>query len=150
MTSASPEHCCDGPSTLVVGVDGSDTSWRALYYAFGLARRQRTTVIAVYAVTAPVGAGVYDATIVDAAEQTNRQISDELQSAIRVLAGDYGVRTEFLSRPGDAVRTLTVIAAERHADALIIGASHALIHRLLGSKAVRAVRKRPCPVTVVP
>ena len=54
MTTATGfELGSDGPTTLVVGVDGSDTSWRALYYAFGLARRQHATVVAVFAVTTP-------------------------------------------------------------------------------------------------
>ncbi|HEY3716231.1 MAG TPA: universal stress protein [Jatrophihabitantaceae bacterium] len=150
MAKDAPERACDGPSTLVVGVDGSDTSWRALYYALGLARRQRTTVIAVHAAAVPTAVGGYDAIVVGAVETTNLQISDELQPAIRALASDYGVRSEFISRAGDPISTLTAIATERHADALIIGASHALIHRLLGSKATRAVRKCPCPVTVVP
>ena len=93
---------------------------------------------------------MYDATIVGAVEQTSLQICDELQPAIHALAIDYGVRTEFVSLAGDPVNALTAIATERHADALIIGASHALIHRIVGSKATRAVRRCPCPVTVVP
>ena len=51
---------CDGPTTLVVGVDGSDTATRALYYALGLARRQHSSVIAVYATTTRAG---YDAAL---------------------------------------------------------------------------------------
>src|ERR1700689_4204398 len=39
---------CDGPTTIVVGVDGSDTATRALYYALGLARRHHCSVIALY------------------------------------------------------------------------------------------------------
>lgn len=47
------EVSCDEPTTLVVGVDGSDTATRALYCALGLARRQHCSVIAVYAMTTP-------------------------------------------------------------------------------------------------
>jgi nucleotide-binding universal stress UspA family protein len=104
----------------------------------------------VYAATVPIGVGGQDAVIVGAVEEAKLQISDELQPAVHTLASDYGVRTEFISRSGDPVSTLTAVATERHADALVIGASQALIHRLLGSKAIRAVRKCACPVTVVP
>ncbi len=38
----------DGPSLILVAVDGSDTSMRAGAYAAGLARRQGSRVVAVY------------------------------------------------------------------------------------------------------
>jgi hypothetical protein len=71
----------DRPTTLVVGVDGSDASWRALDYTFGLARRQHATVLAVFA-------------------------AHELNLAIQALAADYCVRTEFTTRRGDPVNIL--------------------------------------------
>jgi nucleotide-binding universal stress UspA family protein len=149
-TPAGFELGADGPAMLVVGVDGSDTSWRALYYAFGLARRQHTTVLAVFArTTAPVTVGD-DGTIFGALEQASFESAAELRAAIQALAADYGVPAEFICRAGDAVHALTEIAAERHADALVIGASQARLHHLLGSKAIRAVRRCRCPVTVVP
>jgi hypothetical protein len=43
--------CSHDRSLLVVGIDGSNTSWRALHYAFGLARRQGGFVVAVFAFT---------------------------------------------------------------------------------------------------
>jgi nucleotide-binding universal stress UspA family protein len=150
MTTATGfELGSDGPRTFVVGVDGSDTSWRALYYALGLARRQRTTIVAVFVVTAPLAIGD-DGTIADAAVRARTQAAEELEPAIRALATDYGVRTEFIARAGDPVGLLIEIATERRADALIVGTSQARIHRVRGSIAVRAVRRCPCPVTVVP
>ena len=41
----------DGPKMIVVGLDGSRTSWRAASYANGLARRQRSHVTVVYVVS---------------------------------------------------------------------------------------------------
>ena len=38
----------DGPSAIVVGIDGSTTSLRASAYALGLARRQHSRLVAVY------------------------------------------------------------------------------------------------------
>jgi nucleotide-binding universal stress UspA family protein len=136
----------DGPSVLVVGIDGSDTSWRAMYYALGLARRQHSEVIAVFAVTVAVAfngmpTGIY---------QDPADLAGELKPAVLGLAGECCVPTQFLCVVGDPVITLTAIAAQHRADAIIIGASQALGHRLFGSKALRAVRRCPCPVTVVP
>ena len=146
-TTTGSEPGTDGPTTLVVGVDGTDTSWRALYYTFGLARRQQATVLAVFAVTAPVGWG---GDIVGAIAEANMQLTDELKHAIQTLAADYRVRTEFVSRTGDPVSVLIQIAHEQHADALLVGASQALIHHVLPSKSIRAIRRCRCPVTVVP
>ena len=148
-TAAGFELGFDGPRTFVVGVDGSDTSWRALYYALGLARRQCTTVLAVFVSTAPIAVGD-DGTVVGVIAQAHAQLADELKHAIEALAADFGVRTEFIARAGDPVSLLVQIATERHADTVLVGASQARLHQVLGSKAVRAVRRCPCPVTVVP
>ena len=138
---------CDGPTTLVVGFDGSDTATRALYYALGLARRQRSNVIAVYATTTPAG---YDAALGAAQYQASLEVAAELKPKIEALAADYRVKTKFVSVVGDPATALIKIAAAHHADGIVVGASKAIGHRLFGSTAVRAVRRCGCPVTVVP
>lgn len=137
----------DGSSLLVVGLDGSETSWRALYYAFGLARRQRSTVVAVFAFT-PVATFDGSPTCTWDAGQ---QLAAELRSAVGALSAEHDVTAEFVCAQRDPVVSLTEVAAARRADAIIIGASSkALSHKLFGSKAVRTVRRSRCPVTVVP
>jgi nucleotide-binding universal stress UspA family protein len=138
---------CDGPTTLVVGVDGSDTATRAFYYALGLARRQHCSVIAVYAMTGPL---VYEAEMSAAQYQATRELAEELEHKIQALAADYQVKTQFVSVAGDPVTVLIKIAAAHRADGIVLGASKAIGHRLFGSTAVRAVRRCGCPVTVVP
>ena len=146
MTSSGHQRGRDGPSALVVGVDGSDTSWRALYYALGLARRQRSTVIAVFVIAT---IGTY-ASVAIAPCLVNADLAEELERTVVALAAEYGVATQFLSLVGDPVSTLIRIATAEHADALVLGASQAPGHRLFGSVAVRAVRRCRCPITVVP
>jgi nucleotide-binding universal stress UspA family protein len=138
---------CDGPTTLVVGVDGSDTATRALYYTLGLARRQHSSVIAVYAMTIPVD---YDAAMGAVQHQAGLEVAEELEAKIQALAADYQVKTRFVAVSGDPVAVLIKIAEEHHADGIVLGASKAIGHRLFGSAAVRAVRRCRCPVTVVP
>ena len=138
---------CDGPTTLVVGVDGSDTATRALYYALGLARRQHSSVIAVHAMTTPAA---YDGAMGASPYQASLELAGELEAKIQALAAEYHVTTKFVSVPGDPVAVLIKIAAAHHADGIVLGASTAIGHRLFGSAAVRAVRRCRCPVTVVP
>jgi nucleotide-binding universal stress UspA family protein len=140
----------DGPSVLIVGIDGSDTSWRATYYAFGLARRQRSTLIAVFVAPAALAFPLaYDAMPLTPYEDS-AELAGELRRAIKLLADEHGVTTHFVCRTGDPITTLSGIAADHRADAIIIGASQAFGHRLFGSKALGVVRRRQCPVTVVP
>ena len=144
LAGSHPER--DGPAALVVGVDGSDTSERALHYAFGLARRQGGRIIAVHAVAMMTG---YDLTLppVPSAEADYER---KLKQAVHGLALEHGVAAFFVSMVGDPAAVIVKVARDEHADAIVLGASRALGHKLFGSAAVRAVRRCPCPVTVVP
>ncbi|MCW2890332.1 MAG: universal stress protein UspA [Streptosporangiaceae bacterium] len=61
-----------------------------------------------------------------------------------------GVTLRLVEARGDVARELTRAADEVHADAVIVGASESLGHRLAGSPAVRLTRSARRPVTVVP
>lgn len=143
---AGREDACDGPSLFVVGVDGSDTSLRALHYAFGLARRQHSTVLAVFSY-API-ADMYASSA--SGWYTGEELAVELHATVEALAREHGVAAEFVRAQRDPVLTVIELATTRRADAIIVGASKALSHRLFGSKAVRIVRRSRCPVVVVP
>ncbi|MBR7838052.1 universal stress protein [Actinospica durhamensis] len=130
----------------IVGVDGSETSWRALYYAFGLARREQGSLLAVYAFTpvvdgfgAPVGVWY-----------NGEELAAELRAAVDALSTEHHVPAGFLVTRREPVGILTELAATHQADAIVVGASRALSHRLFGSKATRTVRRSRCPVIVVP
>lgn len=136
----------DGPSLLVVGVDGSDTSWHALHYAFGLARRQRGAVLAIFAFTSIAS---WNGTF-GPVWYTGEELAGQLGAAVVALSEEHQVAAEFLHVQRDPVLCLVEVAAARRADAIIVGASKALSHRLLGSKAARTIRRSRCPVIVVP
>ncbi len=139
----------DGPSLILVGVDGSRTSLRAAAYAGGLARRQGCRLLAVYvgrisasASMAPAGAAVMS--------QTFEQIADELKQLMLSRTAETGIAAEFRSVLGDPLAELTTIAEQTHADAVVVGASEHLGHRIVGSLASRLVRAGKWPVIVVP
>ena len=144
------ERGTDGPRVILVGVDGSPTSMRAAAYAAGLARRQRSRLVAVFVTeAAPAMAGwVPSAGVVarDAAAQVDAELRRELAPAAERL----GIEVEYRSLRGDPVAVLSRIADELPADAVLVGASEQAGHRVIGSVAVRLVRIGRWPVTVVP
>lgn len=150
MSSPEPgfESGTDGPSLILVGVDGSRTSLRAAAYAAGLARRQRSRLLAVYVSRMPAGVSAAGGAAV--MSETFDQIAGELEQLLRSRAAETGVRAEFRSVRGDPFAELTRIAEQEHADAVVVGASEHLGHRIVGSLASRLVRAGKWPVTVVP
>lgn len=146
------EYGTDGPRAIVVGVDGSSSSLRAAAYAAGLARRQRSRLVAVYA-RQPPGAGSLASTVAPltvAVQDAQSQIEAELRSALLHQARTWGIDAELIIRVGEPLRVLTCVAAEVCADAIVVGSSATVAHKLARSLGTRLVRRAPCPVTVVP
>ena len=143
------ELATDGPKMIVVGLDGSRTSWRAASYANGLARRQGSRVTVVY-VASP---GTLARMAGDAAgmmADVQQEIGADLRGQVMRLAAERGVDTEFLVVDGDPFTELRRVAREVRADAVVIGASERAGHRFVGSLATRLVKAACWPVTVVP
>ncbi|MFF4607096.1 universal stress protein [Streptomyces sp. NPDC001339] len=144
------ERGTDGPKVIVVGVDGSDSSWRAAAYASGLARRQGSKLVLVYVQPVlPAGAAM-GAPVLD----TTNEVAEELMAGIREaterVRGTYDVRWEFHTLRGDPYNGMVQMADDLKADAVVVGASESAGHRIMGSVAVRLVKAGRWPVTVVP
>jgi nucleotide-binding universal stress UspA family protein len=139
----------DGPLEILVGVDGSDSSLRAGAYAAGLARRQASTLVALYvAPTGHVSAAM--AATAGIVLPDDDAFANQLEETVRQRAADVGVRVEFLRRRGDPYVELVAVAAELRVDAVVVGASRHAGHRIVGSLAGRLVKNAQWPVTVVP
>jgi len=133
----------DGPGAIVVGVDGSPTSMRAAAYAAGLARRQHTRLIAVYARSTPT-------TLITLADHSGMAMNADLVRQLRSEIDAWGADTELIVRQGDPLSVLSEVAKQTRADAVIVGSSASVGHRIAGSLAIRLVRCGKWPVTVVP
>ncbi|GIF04964.1 universal stress protein [Actinoplanes siamensis] len=136
---------------IVVGIDGSGTSLRAGAYAVGMARRQGARLIGVF-VRPPSGGTLslgdpFGASIASAFARPEA-VESEFRDTLRRerLAVDF----ETVVRTGDPFTELCQVATERWADAVVVGRSERILHRIAGSVADRLVRCGRWPVTVVP
>jgi nucleotide-binding universal stress UspA family protein len=142
----------DGPTSILVGVDGSTTSQRAGWYAAGLARRQRAKVTAVFVspVASLATATPGGADLLAAKHQAFVQTVEDMRRQAEEVSRELGISITFIAAEGDPFTELRRIADETRADAVVVGASAHAGHRLVGSLAVRLVRAGRWPVTVVP
>lgn len=139
----------DGPTRILVGIDGSETSMRAGAYAAGLARRQGSHLIALYvATTNPMAAQM--ATTAAAMMQTQDEIGRQLRDVVQEGARLVGIDAKFVLRRGNPYRELIAVANELRVDAVVVGASMKSGRRFVGSLAGRLVRDATWPITVVP
>ncbi|MEU9450038.1 universal stress protein [Streptomyces sp. NPDC048277] len=134
----------------MVGVDGSDSSWRAASYAGGLARRQHALLAVVYVQPVLAAGAALGAPVAETTDEIAEQLIAEIRDATERLKGIYEIRWEFHTFRGDAYNGLVKAADELKADAVVVGASEQAGHRIIGSVAIRLVKAGRWPVTVVP
>ncbi|MBW0102726.1 universal stress protein [Pseudonocardia sp. KRD291] len=139
----------DGPSVILVAVDGSTTSLRAGAYAAGLARRQHSQLIMVTVTTTSSLGGLMPEAMA-AGAQFAAQAADELRAMAQEAADRLGLHARFLECHGDPMTEIMRAADRYRVDAVVVGASASPGHRFVGSLANRLVRAGKWPVTVVP
>jgi nucleotide-binding universal stress UspA family protein len=93
-----------------------------------------------------LSAGIAAKELLDAQDEVEVQ----LREAMRTQTANWGVSGYLVVRDGDPMNVLSEVAREVKADAVIVGSSASPGHRIAGSLAVRLVRARRWPVTVVP
>lgn len=135
---------------IVVGLDGSPTSWDAFAWAAGEAMRTGGTLVAVYVipVVEPAAAfGVpYDYAGV---EQARQAVAGELRDEAAREGRRLGVSVSFVTDYGDAAHALIHVAHRVQANLVVVGRSAKTMHHLAGSLSHRLTCRKDAPVVVV-
>jgi nucleotide-binding universal stress UspA family protein len=139
---------------VVVGFDGSDSSWDALYWACGEARRLGARAVAVF-VTAAAGpaieatASAMTGACFVPSDQIGRDWAEQLREQTKQFGANQGVHLSFIHTRGEAAAEILRTACAHHADQIVVGRSRKARHRLAGSLGRRLIGKRNAPVVVV-
>jgi len=142
-----------GYGTVVVGTDGSETSFRAVERAAELARdADALLVIACAYVPERPDPHTQDVLGDEAYQVTGSAPADDTVSRARDLAVAAGAsKVETTSEQGKPADTLCRIVEERNADLLVVGnrGLNTLAGRIIGSVPLDVVRHAPVDVLVV-
>jgi nucleotide-binding universal stress UspA family protein len=134
---------------ILVAIDGSDCSDRALAKALELAGLMAAQVTAL-AVEGPLPA--YAATIgeVEEVQREKDAFFAGLVEGVRERAAEAGVEVRVEVTPGHAAEVIPDFAAAGGYDLIVLGRrGHFLRDHLLGSTADRVAEHAPCPVMIV-
>lgn len=149
------QHCDHGQpvnARVVVGIDGSDTSWDAFCWACGETRRLGGRTVAVFVGPTPgaASASLTGTTVAyGAVQQSIADQAEELANQVHAYGDDHGVDVSFVRTQGDIAKELVRIAHAGQADLLVVGRSTKARHRLAGSLGRRLVGRRGAPIVVV-
>jgi nucleotide-binding universal stress UspA family protein len=134
---------------IAVGLDGSDSSWKALEEAVKQAAAKEAE-LHIVSIQESVDAS-YSASEVLAADKTSRERLERAQIKARTLAEKAGVKTFTEITPGSSTAAMTDFVKKNSMDMLVIGdTGHSSIWgALLGTSAEKIVRNARCSVLIV-
>jgi len=137
--------------TIVVAVDFSALSWRALTEAIELAKRDSSRLHIVHAVERPLIPAAHSFEIPTAYVDDPREVARELLEEAVKSAAQHGVDAEGHLCGSPTATSIDEMAAKHDADLLVVGThGHTgFKHFALGSVAERVLRGAPCNVLVV-
>lgn len=132
---------------IVVGIDGSDCSARALDWAVHEAVRRGAVLDVVSAWMFPMAIGYSFTSTVESVRQSAQKLVDASITHVTDVAPDVVVRGEICEK----APTLALIEASVGADLLVVGSRGmgGFLGLLLGSVSQSCVRHASCPVVVI-
>ena len=137
-------------SKIVIALDGSEHSLKAVEYAKRLSPDKSARIEVVHVRELLMGRGVGGAPV----KLDEEEVVEEVQGTVRELGeAGYDVHLQVVSTVRDGpAQIIAEIAKLIHADVIIVGTrGHGPVSGLLvGSVAQRLLHLAPCPVLVIP
>jgi len=136
---------------ILVTVDGSDISTRALKFAAKLSKQFDKATVTVLHVDQPVFPGVQRRIGKDAVQSYHADNHAHVFSVARKALARSKVEVEEISEVGEIAETILGVARKRKADLIVMG-SHgrsAVKGVLLGSVSSKVIAQTDIPVTIV-
>ncbi len=136
--------------TIVVGVDGSESSQQALRFAIAEARLRQASVKTVLAWALPFSGGATTGMLPAQLADFQAEAEHSLDAAVVEAGGAEDVALEQVVVEGSAGRAL--IEAAEGAELLVVGSRGrgGFKGLLLGSVSQQCAHHAPCPVVIVP
>ena len=137
---------------ILVPCDFSDSARAAFELARDLARRLGARLILAHAFFVPLDLEALSVVGVQPVfDRVEKEGAERLQ-ALQQEAEAAGLACEVDARRGVPEEVILDVAAERHADLIVMGTTGrtGLAHWMLGSRAERVLRTAGCPVITVP
>jgi nucleotide-binding universal stress UspA family protein len=147
---AAPDRNEVVPPVIVVGLDGSASSWDAFSWAAGEALRTNGKIVAVTVIPITEAATAFGVPFDYAGvEQARQEAAGELKREAAHRAEDLGIALSFVTEYGDVTHALTDVARGLRANLVVVGRSAKVLHHLAGSVSHRLTSRNDAPVVVV-
>jgi nucleotide-binding universal stress UspA family protein len=137
--------------TILVAVDGSEYSDKAVQYGSEIGPPLGAEVLLLYVVPMLVSATPYHDTVSDQPFLALQKVGEDILTRSKKLAEENGCEVTDLISHGDPASRIIEIAEEREVDIIIMGSRGVSgIKRLfVGSVSDKVMKDAPCPVLVV-
>jgi nucleotide-binding universal stress UspA family protein len=145
--SAVPERD-GGDRHVLVAVDGTEPSLRAVAYAVGVARRQGLKLVVLYVHS--VGMLAMAPEVACEMRRSNIEAAAALRGEIARQTCECSVDIVLVERLGSPYAEIVRLASELHVDAVVVAAGARFGFRLAASPTVRLARAAKWPVTITP
>lgn len=134
---------------ILVPLDFSSTSQKALNRAIALAQQSQATLILIHVVTFTMVAGAEQFTAIDWYQRLQDEAKKNLQKFQKKIPAS--IRSEIMLDTGTPYDLICRAAKKKNVDLIVISTHgfSGLKHVLLGSTAERVIRHATCPVLVV-
>jgi len=137
-------------AVIVVGIDGSPSSWDAFDWAAGESTRLSAKLIAVHVQPLPQPFLAIETPFAYAAsKEASDQLAEQLGHEVGRRALELDAKVTLIRESGDAAVVLAEIARLLTADLIVVGKSAKRVHHLAGSIGRRLIFSQDAPAVVV-